>query len=124
MTTPEGPDRPPIAEPETDEPADELENLDDGSVAAAPTRTSRFSSVSADRYLPVIAIIAMVATYLQVAPYFALTFIALVWLLATRITKNHRFLGLSLTEGLAWASTCLIFLFLAALALGATQTPV
>jgi hypothetical protein len=96
-----------------------------GTTTRSPRRpTSRFSSVSVDRYLPVIAIIAMVATYLQVAPYFALTFIALVWLLATRVTKNHRFLGLSLTEGLAWAATCLIFLFLAALALGATQTPV
>jgi hypothetical protein len=119
MTTREGPDGPPIIEPDEDEPEE-----DGDSVAPPPARTSRFSSVSADRYLPVIAIIAMVATYLQVAPYFALTFIALVWLLATRVTKNHRFLGLSLTEGLAWAATCLIFLFLAALALGATQTPV
>jgi hypothetical protein len=120
MTTPDGPDRPPITEPDEDE----NDPGDDEAVAPPPAPTSRFSSVSVDRYLPVIAIIAMVATYLQVAPYFALTFIALVWLLATRVTKNHRFLGLSLTEGLAWAATCLIFLFLAALALGATQTPV
>ena len=118
MTTPEGPDRPPITEPDENEPED------DDSVAPSPAPTSRFTSISVDRYLPVIAIIAMVATYLQVAPYFALTFIALVWLLATRVSKNHRFLGLSLTEGLAWAATCLIFLFLAALVLGATQTPV
>jgi len=120
MTTPDGPDRPPITEPDEDE----NDPGDDDAVAPPPAPTSRFSSVSVDRYLPVIAIIAMVATYLQVAPYFALTFIALVWLLATRVTKNRRFLGLSLTEGLAWAATCLIFLFLAALALGATQTPV
>jgi hypothetical protein len=117
MTTPEGPDRPPNF-------ADADEPEDDASAAPPPAATSRFASISADRYLPVIAIIAMVATYLQVAPYFALTFIALVWLIATRVTKNHRFLGLSLTEGLAWAATCLIFLFLAALVLGATQTPV
>jgi hypothetical protein len=119
MTTPDGPDRPPITEPGGDQPEE-----DDDSVATPPGPTSRFASVSVERYLPVLAIIAMVATYLQVAPYFALTFIALVWLIATRVTKNHRFLGLSLTEGLAWAATCLIFLFLAALVLGATQTPV
>jgi hypothetical protein len=89
-----------------------------------PPPTSRLRSLgfeSIDRYLPVIAIIAMVATYLQVPTYFALTFIALVWLLATRVTRNRRFLGLSLTEALAWDATVLIFLGLAFNVLAAAQ---
>ena len=90
----------------------------------APARTARLRSLgfdAIDRYLPVIAIIGMVVTYLQVPTYFALTFIALVWLLATRVTRNRRFLGLSLTEALAWDATVLIFLGLAFNVLAAAQ---
>ena len=128
MTTPDDPAGPraspgPIA---SDEPADQsvLEPDDEVPEEAAPSSLAgRFASISIDRYLPVVAIIGMILTYLQIPPYFALTFIAIVWLLTTRVTRNHRFLGLTLTEGLAWAATCLIALFVVALFLGATSTP-
>ena len=67
-----------------------------------------------DRFQPVIAVGAMVATFLLMPQAFAVSIIALVWVIATRVTRNRRFLGLSLTEALAWAATLVIvFLCLA-----------
>jgi len=67
-----------------------------------------------DRFQPVIAVGAMVATFLLMPRAFAVSIIALVWVIATRVTRDRRFLGLSLTEALAWAATLVIvFLCLA-----------
>jgi hypothetical protein len=67
-----------------------------------------------DRFQPVIAVGAMVATFLLMPQAFAVSIIALVWVIATRVTRDRRFLGLSLTEALAWAATLVIvFLCLA-----------
>jgi hypothetical protein len=67
-----------------------------------------------DRFQPVIAVGAMIATFLLMPQAFAVSIIALVWLIATRVTRDRRFLGFSLTEALAWAATLVIvFLCLA-----------
>ena len=67
-----------------------------------------------DRFQPVIAVGAMVATFMLMPQAFAVSIIALVWVIATRVTRDHRFLGFSLTEALAWAATLVIvFLCLA-----------
>jgi hypothetical protein len=110
VTTPDDPTSP---EPPDDE-------------AAAPSsRRGRSLGLDAvERYLPIVAIAGMVATFLQLPPEFALISIALVWLIATRITRSRRFLGLTLTEALAWDATVLIFLLLFFNILGATQQPV
>jgi len=70
-----------------------------------------------DRYLPIVAVGAMVVTFLLMPQPFAVAFIGGVWLIATRLTKNRRFLGLSLTEALAWAATIVIALLVIAFAL-------
>ena len=73
-----------------------------------------FASDAFDRFQPVIAVGAMVATFLLMPQAFAVSIIALVWVIATRVTRDRRFLGLSLTEALAWAATLVIvFLSLA-----------
>ena len=46
-----------------------------------------------DRYLPFIAVGAMVVTFLLLPQPFAIALIGLVWLGATRVTSNHKFLG-------------------------------
>src|SRR3954471_228690 len=99
LSGPLGDQEPPVTEPGAPE-------------APTPARAPRLAMDALDRYLPVIAIIAMVATYLQIRSDIALIIIGGVWLIATRITRSHRFLGLSLTEGLAWAATILIALIL------------
>ena len=109
MTTP---DDPTILDPSDDD-------------VAPPRRIGRPRSLGLDaiqRYLPILAVAGMVATYLEVAnAYLALTIIGAVWLIATRIASSRRFLGLTLTEGLAWDATVLILLFIAALVLGGAQ---
>jgi hypothetical protein len=113
------PDDPTATEPVMTEPA-----ADDEATPEPPPRPGRtFGLEAIDRYLPVVAIIGMVATYLQVAADFALIVIALVWLVATRLTRSRRFLGLTLTEALAWDATVLIFLLLVFNALAAAQQP-
>jgi hypothetical protein len=94
--------------------------------AVPPPRSGRARTLgleAIDRYLPAVAVIGMVATYLQVPVDFALVFIALVWLIATRIAKSRRFLGLSLTEALAWDATVLIFLIVVFNLLASAQQP-
>jgi hypothetical protein len=91
--------------------------------APPPTRGRSLGLEAIDRYLPAVAVIGMVATYLQVAADFALIVIALVWLVATRLTRSRRFLGLTLTEALAWDATVLIFLLLVFNALAAAAKP-
>ena len=76
-----------------------------------------------DRYLPFIAVGAMVVTFLLMPQPFAIALIGLVWLLATRLTRNRKFLGLTLTEALAWSATVVIGLFLLGLALYALGAP-
>jgi hypothetical protein len=70
-----------------------------------------------DRFLPFVAVGGMVVTFLVLPQPFAIALIALVWLLATRVTSNRRFLGLTLTEALAWSATIVIAFLVLALAL-------
>jgi hypothetical protein len=70
-----------------------------------------------DRYLPFIAVGAMVVTFLLLPQPFAIALIALVWLGATRVTSNRRFLGMTLTEALAWSATIVIAILVLALVL-------
>ena len=61
---------------------------------------------------PILAVVVMVITFLLLAQPFAVTLIALVWVIATRLSRSRRFLGLTLTEALAWSAT-LVVVFLA-----------
>ena len=70
-----------------------------------------------DRYLPFIAVGAMVVTFLLLPQPFAIALIGLVWLGATRVTSNRKFLGMTLTEALAWSATIVIAILVLALAL-------
>ncbi len=120
MTTPQDPGRP--AEPP---PLDASDAADGETPEEPPTpRPGRFPSVPVDRYLPVIAIIAMTLTFVEIQNAFVgLTLIAAVWLIATRVSKSRRFLGLTLTEGLAWDATVLIFVGIFFSLFAVTQTP-
>jgi len=67
-----------------------------------------------ERVQPILAVVVMVTTFLLLPQPFAVTLIGLVWLITTRLSRGRRFLGLTLTEGLAWAATLVIaFLCLA-----------
>jgi hypothetical protein len=68
-----------------------------------PTATEAF-----ERIQPIIAVSAMIVTFLLLQPPLAVTFIGLVWVTVTRISRGRRFLGLTLTEALAWAATVYI----------------
>lgn len=69
-----------------------------------------------ERIQPILAVVIMVITFLLLAQPFAVALIATVWLLATRLSAARRFLGLTLTEALAWSATLVIaFLVLALL---------
>jgi hypothetical protein len=102
-----------------------IESSDDEEAQPATPRRARPLGLDAvQRYLPIVAIVGMVATYLQVPnAYLALTLIAAVWLIATRIASSRRFLGLTLTEGLAWDATVLICIGLVFNVLAAAQPP-
>jgi len=69
-----------------------------------------------DRYMPVVAVGAMIVTFLAIFQ-FAIPLIGFVWLGATRLTSNRKFLGLTLTEALAWSATIVIGIFLLSLSL-------
>ena len=64
------------------------------------------------RIQPGLAIIAMIGTFLSMPQAFAVALIGLVWVLATRFSRDRTFLGLTLTQALAWAAT-LVIAFLA-----------
>jgi hypothetical protein len=67
-----------------------------------------------DRFLPFVAVGGMIVTFLVMPQPFAIGLIGLLWLIATRLTPNRKFLGLTLTEALAWSATIVIgFLALA-----------
>lgn len=70
-----------------------------------------------NRYVPFLAIGAMIATFIVLPPGFALTLIGGIWLGLTRGLGRARILGLTLTEALAWAAAIAIVEFLAALGL-------
>ena len=65
-----------------------------------------------ERTQPLIAVSAMVVTFLLMPQPFAVAFIGLAWLLVTRGGGGRTFLGLTLTQALAWAAT-LVIAFLA-----------
>jgi hypothetical protein len=64
-----------------------------------------------ERFQPVIAVSVMAATFVSMPQALAVALVGLVWLVTTRFSRNHRFLGLTLTEALAWAAT-LVIIFL------------
>jgi hypothetical protein len=93
---------------------------DEGSPATTPAPASpppAAASPSIDRFLPWIAILAMVGTFVLIPGTFALTFIAAIWLIATRLGRRSTLLGLTLTQALAWSATIVIVEFLLALTL-------
>ena len=69
-------------------------------------------SESLDRWLRVLAVAAMIATFLILPPSYAMTLVALIWLVGTRMSASRRLLGLTLTEALAWVATVAIVAFL------------
>ena len=75
-----------------------------------------------DRYLPFVAVGAMVLTFL-IMPPFAIPLIGLVWLVATRLSSSRKFLGLTLTQALAWSATVVIGIFVLTLTLYALGAP-
>jgi hypothetical protein len=83
--------------------------------APAPSRPPQPSPAELfDRFLPFIAVGAMIVSFLLMPQPFAIALIGGIWLGATRVTKNRKFLGLTLTEALAWSATIVIgFLALA-----------
>ena len=89
----------------------------DGSVPASPTPPDPRQPLSIDRYLPFLAIATMIGTFVVLPPSFAMTMIAVIWLVGTRISPGRRLLGLSLTEALAWLATIAIVEFVAILIL-------
>ena len=70
-----------------------------------------------ERIQPILAVVIMVTTFLLLPQPFAVALIGLVWLGTTRISRGRRFLGLTLTEALAWAATLVIAFLCIALAL-------
>jgi hypothetical protein len=60
------------------------------------------------RIQPIIAISAMIMTFFVLPQPFAVALIGLVWVVATRGGGGRRFLGLTLTESLAWAATVVV----------------
>ena len=89
----------------------------DGSAPAGTTPSEPRQPLSIDRYLPFLAIAAMIATFVVLPPSFAMTMVAAIWLVGTRISPGRRLLGLSLTEALAWLATIAIVEFVAVLVL-------
>lgn len=83
--------------------------------SSAEPRTDARPSI--DRYMPILAIGAMIATFAALNPYIAIILIASIWLVGTRLRRSRRLLGLTLTEALAWTVTIQIASFLAVLAL-------
>ncbi len=69
-----------------------------------------------ERFQPVIAVSVMAATFVSMPQALAVALVGLVWLVTTRVSRNHRFLGLTLTEALAWAATLVIIFLVLALA--------
>lgn len=87
-----------------------------------PERTTSSKPVSGaapsvDRYMPVLAIGAMIATFVALNPYLAIILIATIWLVGTRLRRRRRLLGLTLTEALAWTATIQVAEFVAIIVL-------
>jgi len=61
-----------------------------------------------ERLQPIIAVSAMVVTFVLLQPPLAVSFVGLVWVIATRLGRGRRFLGLTLTQALAWSATVYI----------------
>jgi hypothetical protein len=105
-----------VTEPDDDE-TPEPATPDSASQARPPTPLEVL-----DRYLPYVAVGGMVLTFLLLQS-FAIPLIGLVWLISTRFTSNRKFLGLTLTEALAWSATIVIAIFVLSLALYAMGAP-
>jgi hypothetical protein len=93
-------------------------------IPSSPGAARRPGALDAfEQIQPILAVVVMVITFLLLAQPFAVTLIALVWVIATRLSRSRRFLGLTLTEALAWSATLVVvFLVLAIVlfSLGAT----
>jgi hypothetical protein len=97
--------------------SDTPETLDGADPAETPAKLRPPTPLEIlDRYLPFVAVGAMVLTFLLLQQL-AFLLIGLVWLVATRVTSNRKFLGLTLTEALAWSATIVIAILVLALAL-------
>ena len=96
---------------------------DDGRTGAAPDSgdASRPAvdprSPSIDHWLPVLAVAAMVGTFIALPTPYAMTLIAAIWLGWTRLLRRPSLLGLTLTQALAWVAGVAIVEFVAVLLL-------
>lgn len=81
--------------------------------STTPVTSRPDAAPSIDRYLPVLAIAAMIATFAALNPYLAIILIATIWLTGTRLRRRQTLLGLTLTEALAWTATIQVAEFLA-----------
>lgn len=88
---------------------EKLQDVDEGMHGSS---ASPVQPLSIDRWLPILAIAAMIATFLVLPPSYAMTLIAFIWLVGTRLNASRRLLGLTLTEALAWVATVAIVAFL------------
>jgi hypothetical protein len=86
-----------------------------GPGSASPAAARRPGAFEAfEQIQPILAVVVMVITFMLLAQPFAVALIALVWVVATRLSRTRRFLGFTLTEALAWSATLVIvFLVLA-----------
>lgn len=89
---------------------DESQNpIGDGpSPRPSPIRRQPTTLEAFTRLLPIIAVAAMIFTFLLLPQPFAVAMIGFVWVVATRGGGGRRFLGLTLTQALAWAATIVI----------------
>jgi hypothetical protein len=71
-----------------------------------PTRPA--PTLSIDHWLPLLAVLAMIGTFLALPAQLAITVIGAIWLAWTRVLRRPNLLGLTLTEALAWAATLTI----------------
>ncbi len=99
---------------DADEPGPTDHAIDGGPSMTEPTTPSVAAAAAPaalDRFLPMIAIGTMIVTFIAVNPFAAMTMIALIWLVGTRLNRSRRLLGLTLTEALAWVATVAIIEF-------------
>jgi hypothetical protein len=106
MTEPPNEPAPRVMDPSDDDPSPP-----DVGPPRRPTALETF-----ERFQPVIAVSVMAATFVSMPQALAVALVGLVWLVTTRVSRNHRFLGLTLTEALAWAATLVISFLALALA--------
>lgn len=91
---------------------DDTDDVTDDASARTPAAPRATALDAWTRLQPGLALIAMIGTFLSMPQSFAVALIALVWVISTRLSRDRTFLGLTLTQALAWSAT-LVIAFLA-----------